>query len=124
MGWGDDFKQLLHDDTKDFMDCGLWKPVTIKRDSDMVSATLRCSMIQDYEEMLLENYRSFEVKGAVGLYLDNVVLNFMKDDWDEAFTYPPIAKQQYILFEHIFEIRKVFLWGDTFYEIHFSGMET
>lgn len=124
MGWGDDFKQLLHDDTKDFMDCGLWKPVTITRDSDRVSATLRCSMIQDYEEMLLENYRSFEVKGALGLYLDNVVLNFMKDDWEEAFEYPPIAKQQYILFEHIFEIRKVFLWGDTFYEVHFSGMET
>lgn len=124
MGWGDDFKQLLHDDTKDFMDCGLWKPVTVTRDSDMVSATLRCSMIQDYEEMLLENYRSFEVKGALGLYLDNVVLNFMKDDWDEAFKYPPIAKQQYILFEHIFEIRKIFLWGDTFYEVHFSGMET
>ena len=124
MGWGDRFKNLLYKDTKAFMDCGLWEPVTIIRDSDRLSATLRCSMIQDYEEMLLENYRSFEVKGALGLYLDNVIINFLKEDWDNAFTDPPIAKQQYILFGHIFEIRKVFLWGDTFYEIHFSGMET
>lgn len=124
MAWGDRFKNLLYKDTKAFMDCGLWKPITITRDSDRVSATLRCSMIQDYEEMLLENYRSFEVSGALGLYLDNITINFLKKDWDTVFIKPPIAKQQYILFGHIFEVRKVFEWAETFYEIHFSGMET
>ena len=124
MAWMDKFKQLVYKDQTKLMNSGIWENVTIKRCSDEVEAIFKCTVIDDYDEMLLENYRSFEVSGALGLYLDNFHCNILKEDWNNAFTLPPIAKQQYEIFGRIFEIRKVYELVGVFYEIDFSGMAT
>lgn len=125
MSFGDKFKKLLKKDAiKIIKKSGLWDETEIRRCSDNVTAKLSCAITQDLDEMLLENYRTFEVEGALGLYLNSINVNVLCEDWDNAFVHPPIAKQEYIINGQIYEIRKAFNHLGVFYQINFSSLGT
>lgn len=121
----DGFRGLIRDDIKRILGMdGAFVPVHIRRMTDNVEGDLTCALTLDKDEMLLENYRLFEVNGGEGLYLDNRKLTCLRDDWFDVFDAEPISKQKYVLDGHMFEIRNVSDNLGVFYVIRLASLET
>ena len=115
--WRDDLKRVIEMDEP-------FVPVKIRRMTDNTEGYLPCAMTLDKDEMLLQNYRLFEVNGGEGLYLDNRKLTCLRDDWFDLFDAEPISKQKYVLDGHMFEIRNVSDNLGVFYVIRLASLET